>query len=43
MDMKENDTRTIHCTICSRTENVHPYKKGYICEECVRYMIEKYL
>ena len=41
--MKENDIRTIHCTICSRTGKVRPFKNGYICEECVRYMVKRYL
>lgn len=38
--MKENDIRTIRCTICSRTDMVRPFKNGYICEECVRYMVK---
>ena len=41
--MKENDIRTIPCSICSRTGMVRPFKNGYICEECIHYMVKKYL
>lgn len=41
--MKVNDKGTNHCTICSRADNIRPFKNGYICEECVRYMVNKYL
>ena len=41
--MNENDIRTNHCTICNRADHVRQFKDGYICEECVRYMINRYL
>lgn len=30
------------CTVCSRTADVRAFRDGFICEECLHYVIEKF-
>jgi|GEM_PF-3233935 hypothetical protein len=27
------------CTLCGRTENIVHFMNGYICEECINYVV----